>query len=72
MASFFSPANIGLLFNTLGTLFIAFSIGKLTNDSGGSTAVAGKEYHFAYVKRPRLFQIGLGFIILGFLLQLKF
>lgn len=62
--------NFGLLLNILGTLFIAFSVGKKPGGGGlkfGSRD--GKAYNFAVVKSAKLFWWGVASVVLGFFLQ---
>ena len=64
--------EIGLIANVIGTILLAFSIGKIPNGFGGTTTDDdGKEFHFAYVVHPSLFKFGLSLIVLGFILQLQ-
>lgn len=64
---------IAVLLNFVGTIFVAFSIGKLLR--GGRTFFSAqdgekKSYDFAYVLHPLWFRIGLSIIALGFLIQI--
>ena len=65
--------EIGLTLSILGTLLVAFSVGKFPKGFGGSTAtsVDGKEYHFAYIVQPFGFKFGIGVLVLGFFMQLN-
>jgi hypothetical protein len=56
---------VGLVLNFIGTIMIAISIGKpLAGTQQGDSAL------FAVVVFPRVFRLGLGIIIAGFLAQL--
>lgn len=64
--------NIGLILNVIGTLFIAFSMGRFPKEFGGSTVGSdGKEYHFVYLTHPYWFNLGIMPIVIGFLLQIS-
>ncbi|MBI2337535.1 MAG: hypothetical protein HYU97_12320 [Deltaproteobacteria bacterium] len=64
--------DVGLIVNVIGTLMVAFSIGKIPKGFGGTTTNDdGKVFHFSYVAHPILFKVGLVFIIFGFVLQLQ-
>jgi len=64
--------DVGLIVNAIGTLMVAFSIGKIPKGFGGTTTNDdGKVFHFSYVVHPVLFKVGLVSINLGFILQLQ-
>lgn len=58
---------IGLISSLFGAILVAVSIGQIP--CFGHTTYGGTTYKFAYVLHLKLFVLGLGFIILGFILQ---
>lgn len=66
---FLELGKLGLVFNTLGTVAIAFSIGA-KKDGAYDGAPGDNGNPFAYFKSPTLFYGGLVAIIAGFVLQL--
>lgn len=63
--------NLGLFLNMIGTVLIAFSVGRFPKEFGGSTTGSdGKEYHFIYFIHPNWFKVGIALLIIGFLSQL--
>lgn len=66
---FFS--DVGLIFNIIGTLLIAFAFGILKDDTFLNTDSQGKKKMFSYLHHPMGFKVGVILIIIGFLLQLN-
>lgn len=62
---------IGLVFNLIGTLFIAFYTKKDPNEwVPGEGKCAGKKWHALLIKHPCWLKFGLILIIVGFFLVL--
>ena len=72
--SSFIISNIGIIFNLLGTVLVAFSFGAYPDKDGApyTTDDKGKKRHIAYFNYPILFWIGMVLLCVGFFLQLKF
>lgn len=62
------PDIYGIIFNIVGAIFIALSIGDIP--CRGSTTCGDIIYKFAYILHPNIFWIGLFSMIFGFDLQL--
>lgn len=62
--------KIGLILNFVGTIMVAFSIGKNPYSDAHTIDDKDNKTYIAYVMRPLLFKVGLGFIAAGFLIQL--
>ncbi len=67
VCNFLTYTRLGLLLNVVGTVMIAFSVGK--NPGDAHQIVKGREIYLASVLRPKLFYCGLVVIIVGFVLQ---
>ena len=63
--------DLGLIFGIVGTLLIAFSIGRHPVDENYSDGVNGERLYFIYLKSRCRFRVGLVFLALGFFLQLN-
>lgn len=66
---FFTLEKIGLIFNLIGTLMIAFSFGKNLGDAYQKNS-KGQKIYLASFLSPNLFRAGLLLLSIGFLLQL--
>lgn len=62
----------GLLLNAMGSLAVAFSFGDLKGLPGKLTPEKSKLIYPVGVIKPKIFYIGIIFIIIGFLLQFVF
>jgi len=60
--------RLGLLFNFIGTILIAFAVRKNPADAG-TLDHKGRPIYLASIY-PCMFRIGIGMIIIGFFLQL--
>jgi hypothetical protein len=65
---FLTLARVGLVFNIAGTLMVTFSFGKNLADVH-QVDRKGRQVYLASFLYPRLFNLGLFVIILGFILQ---
>jgi len=61
--------SLGLLFNILGTLLIAFSFGKNLADAYQKDK-KGRKIFLASFLHPIWFKLGIWILLIGFLLQL--
>jgi len=66
---FITLARLGLAFNIIGTIMIAFSFGKNLGEAYQKDS-KGQRIYLASFLYPKLFRFGLIFIIFGFFLQL--
>lgn len=60
--------KIGLILNVIGTLFFAFAFGVVKEGSLTGTG-GGKMFKVSHLKKPWFFRIGIGILILGFVVQ---
>ncbi len=58
----------GLIFNLIGSIMLAFSVGKNLEDA--HQIKNDKEIYLASILSPALFKWGIGFLILGFFLSI--
>jgi hypothetical protein len=60
--------KFGLILNIIGTLMIAFSIGRNREDV--NQTYKAKSYYLAAILRPKMFIWGIILLVLGFLLSI--
>ena len=58
----------GLILNLIGTLMIAFSVGRNREDA--NQEYKGKPYYLAAILRPKTLIWGISLVILGFFLSI--
>jgi len=61
--------KIGLLFNLIGSIFIAISFGKNLGEAYQEDRKGRKVYLASFIY-PTMFKWGIGLLILGFLIQI--
>jgi len=61
--------RLGLLFNFIGTILIAFTVRK-NPEEAHSLDKKGRQIYLASIIYPRMFSVGIGMIVIGFFLQL--
>ena len=64
--------NLGVILNLLGTILIALAFGKYPKDGAPYTEEKGEKKYIAYFNYPYLFWLGILFLSVGFLFQLRF
>ncbi|MBI5185156.1 MAG: hypothetical protein HZA01_05455 [Nitrospinae bacterium] len=62
-------AHVGLIFNLVGTIFVAFSFGKNPGEANQEDET-GRIIYLASFLYPGLFRCGLALMGVGFILQL--
>ena len=65
----FTVSRVGLIFNFVGTIFIALSFGRNLGEAY-QTDQRGRRVYLASFLSPFLFKLGLALAAFGFLLQL--
>lgn len=60
--------KLGLILNIVGTIMIALSVGKNLADAHQFDE-KGRKVYLASFLHPKLFILGLGLIVVGFILQ---
>ena len=65
--------NIGLIFNLIGTILIAFSFGPYPDKKSAPNTADGNgdKKYIAYFNYPSLFYLGLLSLFIGFILQIR-
>lgn len=65
-------SDFGLILTAVGTILVAYAIGKHKDNPGEYEDDNGRSFPEVYVLRPRAFKFGLGLVVVGTVLQLSF